>query len=741
MPVYSIFSRESSKMPCLLFVLLIIPLLAAAGEVRGKVITQDGSPLTDAVILHRSSGSQTISDSDGRFLLSLPERAKIVLEIIHPDYLDKMVSFSKREAELPVLIRMTSYIRQREEVVVTAMRYPESTAKVPAAEAVLSKEKMEAEMPQNIARSLVNLPGVSNMGTGGFSLVPNIRGLARRRILLMIDNARITSDRRTGPSASFLSPGDIDRIEVLRSPSSVFYGSDAIGGVINILTRSPSMKKRLQGSLHTSYGTVNQEKGFGINLEGAADKIGFLLSFQGRDAENYHSPQGEVLQSRYSQGSLFGKILHQTGKREIAISFLGARGTDIGKANSDSAEKPTWYPRESENFIQIHWREKDVDRRGGRLNFQAYLNPHFLETQKEKHNPSKTEESYGKTQSTDFGLHLSYGRNLGKVRLNTGADLYGREAAAAVNQTTEFSPDGQQTSFFSENPFTDGKRRDLGLFLSADFSGIERMDLAAGIRLDFIHLEARPGGVGDLSSTNRRAVTGFLGASYRVSDTFTLFGNLSRAYRVPSLSELFYSGITGRGRIIARPDLDPENSLNFDGGIKYFGKKLFVGLYAFNYRISNLIERYLIQPQIYTNGNVDRGSISGYELEIQSSPLSGWTIFGNFYSFTGTSAATDSPLNDIPPPRLYLGSKLWLGHLSFELDGTIQGRKKNPGPAEITIPGCRIVNMKAGYLISYNLKVFAVFSNILNSLYYARPDPDSVFEPGGSVVLGVTFDF
>jgi outer membrane receptor protein involved in Fe transport len=193
--------------------------------------------------------------------------------------------------------------------------------------------------------------------------------------------------------------------------------------------------------------------------------------------------------------------------------------------------------------------------------------------------------------------------------------------------------------------------------------------------------------------------------------------------------------------IIAKPDLDPESSLNIDGGIKYFGKKLFVGLYAFRYRIDDMIERYLVEPQLYTYGNVDRGAISGYELEVQCSPLSGWTIFGNVYSFNGTSTETDSPLNDVPPPRLYLGSKLWIGRLSLELDGTLQSRKKNPGPAEISIPGYQIVNLKASYLIRYNLKIYAVFSNMFDSLYYARPDPDSVFEPGRNFILGITFDF
>jgi outer membrane receptor protein involved in Fe transport len=279
------------------------------------------------------------------------------------------------------------------------------------------------------------------------------------------------------------------------------------------------------------------------------------------------------------------------------------------------------------------------------------------------------------------------------------------------------------------------------MFLSADYSGVKRMDLVAGMRLDFIRLEAKPGGSGPESTTSRQAVTGFLGTSYKITDNLVLFGNLSRAYRVPSLGELFYSGVTGRGMIIAKPDLNPETSMNIDGGLKFFGKRLFAGIYSFYYNIDNLIERYLVEPQLYTYGNVDRGRISGYELEIQCYPLSGWTIFGNYYSFSGKNKRTEAFLNDVPPPRLYMGTKIWLGHFSLEADGIFQSSKKFPGPAETAIPGFEIVNLRAGYVFNAHLKIYTVFSNIFNSLFYARPDPDSVYEPGRNFILGVTYSF
>ena len=83
-----------------------------------------------------------------------------------------------------------------------------------------------------------------------------------------------------GPNASFVSPEDIDQVEVLRSPSSVFYGSDAIGGVIHLLTKRPGSSGGLHGRLSTGYGSVNGEKRPGVSLEGGSSKTAFLLSLQ-----------------------------------------------------------------------------------------------------------------------------------------------------------------------------------------------------------------------------------------------------------------------------------------------------------------------------------------------------------------------------------------------------------------------------------------------------------------------------
>jgi outer membrane receptor protein involved in Fe transport len=722
-------------------VIVFIPVLSFGLDISGRVVSSQGRPVPMAVVFHRASGQKAATDGEGNFRMAVPRAENVVLEIIHPDYLEKEVHLTSRDLSRPVTIILDPYIRQREEVVVTAMRYPEPLAEVPAASTVVSAVGLQEMISPNIAEALAVLPGVAELGSGGFSLVPSIRGLARRRVLLMVDNARLSSDRRTGPSASFVSPEDIERIEVLRSPSSVFYGSDAIGGVVHIMTREPDGRGGLRGKVNARYGTVNQERGLGLSLTGGRPSLGFFLSFQGVEAGNYRSPDAEVLQSEYGQASALGKIRHQSKKRDVIFSFLLARGQDIGKPNRDSATKPTWYPRENQNLMQFHWREKGVwvD---GELSLNVFANPNFLETRTDTVQPYKSKESASKTESTDFGLQLSFAKRLeSRFRLTAGLDWYGRTGASALNSDKYLDERGGVVGTFEERPYTGGLRRDLGVFLSGDYNGIQGLDLVAGVRLDFLRSQAHPGGGEAIEASDQTALTGFLAASYRLWKEFVLFANISRAYRAPDLNELYYTGITGRGFIISNSALTPESSLGYDAGLKHIGRRHFLGLYGFSYTIEDMIERYRIDEKLYTYGNIEKGRIQGLELEWEFFLGAGFSLFGNATAIEGQSLNAGVPLNDIPPRRLLLGGRAWLGRLSLEVNGTWQQEKNDPGPAEIAIPSVHWVNFKSSYFLAPSTHFYFVLSNLLGANYLARPDPESMPAPGRNFHFGISYSF
>jgi len=724
------------------FILLmgLFSLNAAALEIRGLVTDTAGNPLAGAVVLHRASAAKAVTGGDGEFSLTVPDADKVRLEIIHADYYEREFLVAREDFGRRLHFTLAALVRQKEDVVVTALRYPEPVMNVPAAGSVVQAATLAETRPVNITDGLRSVPGVAALGSGGFSLVPSVRGLARRRILFLIDGARLESDRRTGPNASFVSPEDIERIEVLRSPSSVFYGSDAVGGVIHMMTKRPRLDDAFYGRVSTLFGTASDEKGVGLIVGGGGESTAFQLSLQALDAGDYRMPGGaEVLQSHFTQGSLVAKVSHRTEKREIDVSFLAARGTDIGKPNSNAALKPTWYPRENQNLFQLRWTERGIG--GGEIMAHAFVNPNFLETRTDTFDPYKVQESFGRTESTEFGFQVSYGKKFGDVlRLQGGLDYFGRTGARAYNSYTSFDEAGTVTELMEESPFLGGRRLDLGFFVSADYTGVSNLDVLAGARCDVLSMRAVPYGETQAVTTEDGKTTGFLALSYRLSDRVAIFANVARAYRLPSLSERFYTGISGRGFIIGQPDLVPETSTNCDAGVKFLGRRLFAGFYAFSYGIRDMIERYRVDPTTYTYGNIEEGRVKGLEFELEYFLRPGWKVFGSMFTIRGRSLVTGTPLNDIPPLRVAAGTRVWRGRFWTQLEAAVLFAKDNPGPAEIAIPGCSIIDLRAGYAWRA-FDFFAVLANVLNQEYVSRPDSEAMIEPGRNLRLGLAYAF
>ncbi len=119
-----------------------------------------------------------------------------------------------------------------ESVTVTAGAAPDIESAPANATTLLSRTDIEVRQPVNLTQALENVPGVNKVSEGQ-AAVPAIRGLARGRTLILIDGARVTSERRVGPSATYLDPFVLEGIQVARGPGSVAYGSDAFGGVIH----------------------------------------------------------------------------------------------------------------------------------------------------------------------------------------------------------------------------------------------------------------------------------------------------------------------------------------------------------------------------------------------------------------------------------------------------------------------------------------------------------------------------
>ena len=194
---------------------------------------------------------------------------------------------------LSILLLSTDLLAQRDsdstnlsididEVLVSATRSATPIADLPLTIGIVSRNQIEEEMPLTPVEALKYEPGVVRQSDGGLVSTPIIRGLSRERAPVLIDGNPFVGGRiRT---FSLIDPFQVERIEVVKGPASAFWGSDAVGGLVNIITRKAESGYgkdfKIGGSLYGGFQSVNNHLRGRAELEGRGNGIDFLLSYQ-----------------------------------------------------------------------------------------------------------------------------------------------------------------------------------------------------------------------------------------------------------------------------------------------------------------------------------------------------------------------------------------------------------------------------------------------------------------------------
>lgn len=690
----------------------------------------------------KTLGFEAVTDSTGRFTLDIPDpgdKKTVVLEFERKGYYSLKKRIKVEEQEYTFRLLFIPRDRQLHEISVTAMNREEKILDVPMAEHRVSSLDIQEKITENVMDTLADTPGVHFIGSGGYSVTPTIRGLARRRVLILVDGARVTSDRRAGTSAGFIQPEISNRIEVVRSPSSVLYGSDAIGGVINILTR-PSKNDPWDVSnknrLNLNYNSVNERFNTGIGLQQQWNRWQVYTGFQYSHAGDYQSPGEKILHSGYTYYSGIADVSYRDKDREFFLGYVGGLGIDVGKPErSNNPGISTNVPNENEQYFRLGYSEKKWIPHA-RLDFSLYINPSSYDLENADRSKNSWERS--ETQVTNLGVKAILEKEWSaSFKYQVGVEWFSRQNLRIVNITR--SLDQPVSEAESTLPLDNGVRNDYSMFLALQYSGISHWDMHGGVRYTFFSMAADTTD-GHLEK-EANSCSLFVGTTYKITNNLSLFFNVARAYRMPSLSESFYTGITGRKFVIGNPLLEPESSWNFDLGLKYAGKKVGIGFYLFTNRVDQMIERYRDENKIYTYDNIYRGNIYGGEIELEYHPLDKLEFFGHYFYYHGRSSPDDQNLNDVTAPRLLVGGKYMMGKTWLEAEYTVSFKKSDPGPSELANDAYHLLDIKGGVYLSADIFIYLKLSNLLDEEYYANADPDIPLSKGFGLSSGLHFYF
>ena len=191
------------------------------------------------------------------------------------------------------------------EIQAVATRNDRESFDVPVPVDVIDRERIDAVQADNAVADLFPLrAGLEVEGEGPFLGLPVLRGLNGNRVLVLVDGQRLNNSREAinfgGVQPGLVDVSSIESIEIVRGPASVLYGSDAIGGIVNIVTRKPELPAEgfvVSGSATTRFSTVDDQRTGGLTLHAATPRLGIAVRGAAREADDYSTPLGDIAHS------------------------------------------------------------------------------------------------------------------------------------------------------------------------------------------------------------------------------------------------------------------------------------------------------------------------------------------------------------------------------------------------------------------------------------------------------------
>ncbi len=637
-----------------------------------------------------------------------------------------------------------------QEVVVTATRIEESGFDLPTPLEVVSQKSLQTHNPATVADPVAELPGVSMASTGYWETTPIIRGLGGSRVLVLIDGdreANLWSGR--APLVPFIDVGDVERIEVVKGPASALYGTDALGGVINIITKKSALAGNdyfsVNHSLEGRYSSVDNGWFSRYAVEGGGQGLDFGLAVSKRDSGEYRQGDGgKVANSQYEAWNvdLKGRYF-LNDNNDLSASYRNGRIDDQGVPQKSLAPWSHFTKFYTDSFkVGYHAKEigflKDVQvrtwfddqRRVYNGNIHSDANPMYTLKGNRIDTSVVGSSLQGRIDPAEWN------------RIVFGMEYFQEKTDSTEEQTAKNDGTNTTVKVTTFKPVPVSTRDHFGMY-AQDEALLGRWTLLGGLRYDYFSADAEDvafkidkynaagTAITSTSTTYNRfhkttddAVTFNAGALYALTANIHLTSNLSTGFRAPDVFER-YSTRGGSTILIGDPELKAERSWNIDGGLKMAFPRTRGALNVFYNRVNNYID--LVNSATLFGGlptkryiNVADAELFGADGSLEHDILEKLTIFGNISHVVGRETGTHNHLNTIPPLNGKAGLRWkdeWRGKITYwlEFGSNIHARQGNPVPGENETPGYALFDVRTGMKFKYGrLKDVTLTLNVEN---------------------------
>jgi vitamin B12 transporter len=605
---------------------------------------------------------------------------------------------------------------EQESVVVSATRVPTPALEVASSVTVITAEDIASRQERTISDVLKDVPGLNVVQTGGPGGVTSvfIRGTNSNHTKVLIDGIDVSDPSNSTGAFDFgqlLTP-DIERIEVLRGPQSGLYGSDAIGGVINIVTRAGAGPMKLEAGLEAgSFETFNQA----ARLTGAQDAFHYSLN-----VTHFHAgatpvtpldllPPGEARNDDYDDNLTVSTKLGY----DITPNFdlgLVARYTDI----------------------HLHTTGED------------YPPPDFTGVPAAEQTTAATSESFARLTAHGVSFDGLLEQTLGLAYSHLRTSTVEPQTPAALNTGERRKADWQgnfrlapsETLVTGAEYERDEIEQPIGASVHIG-SGYAELQSQLGSHW-FSALNLR---YDDNSRFGGKTTWRFAPAWVNAGSDTKLKASIGTGFKAPTLSELYQD--FPEFLFYANPDLKPESSTGWDAGFEQglaHGVVRFGVTYYYN-RIENLITA-VPDPKVpggTTYGNIGRATTDGIESFIAWQALKALTLRLDYTFTEATDDVLDQQLLRRPKNKGTLlaqwqATSAWLLSLDVLAVGTWVDGNRDFSVSRLDAPGYTTVNVATSYELNAHLALFARINNLLDRHY---ENPVGFLQPSIGAYAGI----
>jgi hemoglobin/transferrin/lactoferrin receptor protein len=621
-----------------------------------------------------------------------------------------------------------------------------------------------------------NTPGVMVQETSPGQGSPFLRGFTGFRTLLLIDGIRLNNSTfREGPNQYWatVDPLSVQRFEILKGPASVLYGSDAIGGTVQAITKTPygyGEGWTAAGLVYARFASAEgSQTGRGEASVGRDGKTGILAGFTGRNYGDVVAgdPMGTQPETAYDEWAADAKIEHFIGENlRLLLAFQEFEQNNVPRTHRTIHAKSfhgttvgTELQHEFDQsrtllYAQLHAEELE----GAIDEVHASLSWQEQDEVRDRLRTGDRRDKEGVDVGT-LGAWLQLASDAGIARLTYGVEYY-------HDNVNSFS-----TSNAIQGPVADESAYDLlGAYVQALLAAGPSWEVIVGARLTWAAADADSfldptTGLATSLHEDWTALTGSVRVLYRLDpDRWRLFGGVSQGFRAPNLSDLTRLDNARTDEFeIPSPGLDPEDYLSFELGVKGETRDFAVQFAAFHTLIRDQISRFPTGDttadgdSVITKANVGDGYVTGLELEASWRVAPPWTVFGGatwqygrIDAFSAPGVVTREYVSRLMPLTAQVGarweepkSRLWVEFyvlMVAKADNLSSGdmgdtQRIPPGGT----PGYAVVNLLAGWNVTEKATLVVGVENLLDKSYRVHGSGSNM--PGLNAIASVSFDF